>query len=77
MNCQSSYLLASSCVAIRLLPVCFTRVVRQKGVLWFKTAFWGSVQVFSFSSNAMPDDISVMTMAGERTRSGPPDDVKQ
>lgn len=35
------------------------------------------VQVFSFSANAMPDDISVMTMAGERTRSGPPDDVKQ
>ncbi|KAL3141566.1 hypothetical protein ABBQ32_004811 [Trebouxia sp. C0010 RCD-2024] len=33
--------------------------------------------VFSFSANAMPDDISVMTMAGERTRSGPPDDVKQ
>lgn len=35
------------------------------------------LQVFSFSANAMPDDISVMTMAGERTRSGPPKDVKQ
>ena len=35
------------------------------------------LQVFSFSSNAMPDDISVMTMAGVRTRSGPPDNVKQ
>ncbi|KAL0025430.1 hypothetical protein WJX79_010082 [Trebouxia sp. C0005] len=33
--------------------------------------------VFSFSGNAMPDDISIMTMAGERTRSGPPEDVKQ
>ncbi len=35
------------------------------------------LQVFSFSGNAMPDDISIMTMAGERTRSGPPKDVKQ
>ena len=41
------------------------------------TLLWGSVQVFSFSANALPDDISVMTMSGERTRSGPPDDVKQ
>lgn len=35
------------------------------------------VQVFSFSANALPDDITIMTMAGERVRSGPPDDVKQ
>ena len=56
--------------------------VMSKLVLWFRVAkvCWllpCILQVFSFSGNAMPDDISIMTMAGERTRSGPPKDVKQ